>query len=130
MSFIDTCVFFAGFVEKDKYHKKAKKILMNLNEKKIFYSDYVFSELLTLTKKRKGLKEANKLLELLLNSEIQMLKVERKHIALAVELFKKYEKLSFTDCTNIALMLDFNIKTIYSFDKGFDAIPRIIRKEK
>jgi predicted nucleic acid-binding protein len=131
MGFVDTCILFAGFIKKDKYHKKAKKILMKLSEgkKKIFYSDYVLTETLTLTKKRKGKAEANKLLDLMINSEMILLKVEHKHIAMAIELFKKYDKLSFTDCTNIALMLDFGIKTIYSFDKEFDSIPKIIRKE-
>ncbi|MFH1587745.1 MAG: PIN domain-containing protein [Candidatus Diapherotrites archaeon] len=132
MGFVDTCVLFAGFVKKDKYHKKAKKLLTELSEskKKIFYSDYVLTETLTLTKKRKGKTEANKLLDLLINSELIMLKVEHKHLAMAIELFKKFDKLSFTDCTNIALMLDFGIKTLYSFDKDFDSIPKIIRKEE
>ena len=59
-----------------------------------------------------------------------MVKIEQRHLSLAMELFKSYEKLSFTDCTTVALMLDLGIKEIYSFDKGFDSVPKIVRLEE
>ena len=73
---------------------------------------------------------SRKILEEILYSELGMLKVEQSHLQLAYEIFKKYENLSFTDSTTVALMLDLGIKEIYSFDSDFDSVPGIIRLEE
>ena len=68
-------------------------------------------------------------MEEIINSELELIKIEQKHLALAFEIFKSYEKLSFTDCTTVALMLDLGIKEIYTFHRGFDSVPKIMRLE-
>ena len=133
MRFIDTVTLFAGFFSDEKHHGKAKKIIEAItkgNVKKVVYSDYILDELLTLAKAKKSATASNKILEEITNSELKLIKIEQKHLILAFELFKNYEKLSFTDCTTVALMLDLEIKEIYSFDKGFDSVPKIIRLEE
>lgn len=133
MQFIDTVTLFASFFTDEKHHLKAKKIVNAITERNIrnaIYSDYILDELLTLARSKKNAAASNKILEEIINSELQLIKVEQKHLILAFEFFKSYEKLSFTDCTSIALMLDSGIKEIYSFDKGFDSVPRIIRLEE
>ena len=133
MKFIDTVTLFASFFVDEKHHTKAKKIVVAIAEEKVrnvVYSDYVLDELLTLAKAKKEAAVSNKILEEIINSEIKMVKIEQRHLSLAMELFKSYEKLSFTDCTTVALMLDLGIKEIYSFDKGFDSVPKIVRLEE
>lgn len=133
MRFIDTVTLFAGFFSDEKHYTKAKKIVEAITEGsigKVAYSDYILDELLTLTRAKKNAATSNKILEEITNSELEFIKVEQKHLALAFELFRSYEKLSFTDCTTIALMLDTGIKELYSFDKGFDSIPKITRLEE
>jgi len=130
MKFIDTVTLFASFFVDEKHHAKAKEIVAAIAEGKVrnvAYSDYVLDELLTLARAKKGAVVSNKILEEIIGSEIKMLKIEQRHLSLAMEIFKSYEKLSFTDCTTVALMLDLGIKEIYSFDKGFDSVPKIVR---
>lgn len=133
MRFIDTVTLFASFFADEKHHTKAKKIVGAIAEEKVrnvVYSDYVLDELLTLARAKKGAAVSNKILEEIINSEIKMVKIEQRHLSLAMELFKSYEKLSFTDCTTVALMLDLGIREIYSFDKGFDSVTKIVRLEE
>ena len=133
MRFIGTVTLFAGFFQDEKHHSGAKKTLEEIVEGKIrniVYSDYILDELLTLTRAKKGPMISRKILEEILYSELGMLKVEQSHLQLAYEIFKKYENLSFTDSTTVALMLDLGIKEIYSFDSDFDSVPGITRLEE
>lgn len=133
MPFVDTVTLFAAFFEDEKHHVRAKKIVHAIIEGKIrhaVFSDYVLGELLTLTRKKKNAAASNTILDEILNSEIKLEKIEPKHLVLAFELFKKYEQLSFTDATSLAFMFDKNIREIYSFDKDFDRIPKILRLEE
>ena len=133
MQFIDTVTLLAAFFPDEKHHAKAKKIVEAItdgNAKNVVYSDYILDELLTLARAKKGTEASKNILEEIPDSEITQLKIEQKHLAVAFEIFKKYGKLSFTDCTTVALMLDLGIKEIYSFDRDFDSVPRIIRLEE
>lgn len=132
MRFIDTVTLFAAFFPDEKRHLAAKKIVETITEgkvKNVVYSDYVLDELLTLARTKKNATASNKIVDELIDSEIKLVKIEQKHLAVAFEIFKKYEKLSFTDSTTVALMLDYGIKEIYSFDSGFDGVPKLIRIE-
>lgn len=133
MRFIDTVTLFASFFVDEKHYAKAKKIVGAIADgeiKNVVFSDYILDELLTLARAKKGTAVSNEILEGLINSEIEMVKIEQRHLTLAMELFKSYEKLSFTDCTTVALMLDLGIKEIYSFDQGFDSVTKIVRLEE
>lgn len=130
MKFIDTVTLVAGFFADEKHHSDAEKIILAIAENKVknvVFSDYVLDELLTLSRAKKGAEASNKILEEIINSEIKMLKIEPRHLSLAIEIFKSYGKLSFTDCTTVALMMDKSIREIYSFDSGFDSVAKIIR---
>ena len=132
MRFLDTVTLFAAFFSDEKHHSRAKKIVQAIADGKVknaVYSDYVLDELLTLARSKMGFSASKKILEEIIDSEIELLKIEDRHLVLAFEVFKKYEKLSFTDCTTVSLMLDLGINEIYSFDKGFDSVPKIIRLE-
>ncbi|MBI4044672.1 MAG: type II toxin-antitoxin system VapC family toxin [Candidatus Diapherotrites archaeon] len=133
MIFVDTVTLFSSFFVDEKNHVQAKKIILAIAEGKLknaVFSDYVLDELLTLSRSKKNPSVSNSILEELLDSEIELIKVEHKHLLLAFEIFKKYERLSFTDATTVALMLDLGINQIYSFDKGFDTVPKITRLEE
>ena len=121
-------VGFAGFFVDEKHHVKAKEVVAAIAEGKVrdaVYSDYVLDELLTLARAKKGAAVSNEILEEIANSEIKMEKVEQRHLSLAMELFKSYEKLSFTDCTTIGIMDENDITNIATFDKEFRNVPWI-----
>ncbi len=133
MPFVDTNVLFSYFDKNEKNHFKARKIIRLIDDNSkhtYFYSDYVFDEILTLVRKRQGVNVSNRVLDVLIDSNLKLLKLNEAHLNVALEIFRKYGGLSFTDSTIVALMLDKEIKEIYSFDKGFDSIPKIIRLEE
>ncbi len=45
------------------------------------------------------------------------------------EFFFKYKDLTLTDCSLLVLANQLNIKTLYSFDSGFDKVKGIERRE-
>ena len=45
-------------------------------------------------------------------------------------MFQKYKELSLADCSLIALAEEKRIKEIFSFDRAFDRVSGISRKEK
>ena len=55
------------------------------------------------------------------------MKVEDRHFEAGLQLFRIYERLSFTEAVSVAVMRDLDIEVIYSFDSDFDGIPGIVR---
>ena len=54
-----------------------------------------------------------------------MLSERLQNTSSADKLFEKLERLSFTDCTIVAFMKTFNIKSLATFDKEFKKIKEI-----
>lgn len=131
MKFIDTGFFISAFISDEENHKKAANALRMLmhNKEELVYSDYVLDELLTWIRSHKGSKTSITVLDMLLDSEIKIVRIQDQHLLAATEIFRKYGNLSFTDCTTVALMLDRGIKYICSFDSDFDSIKGVFRLE-
>jgi len=123
--FIDSCVLIAYANPRDTCHTDAKRIvdeILDLKYGKPFLSDYVFSEVVTvMLQKTKDLMSASEYGQDILRSELEMLKVDENAFKEAWQTFQGRGKtgLSFTDCTNLALMKTHSIKTIASFDQAF-----------
>ncbi len=125
--FIDSCVFIAYYNQRDLHHKASVKLVEKCVEGdfgELFTSDYVFDEAITVTFVKTGLKKAVELGDYLLNSEVELLDVDRDAFNTAWEKFKTAE-MSFTDCTNIAVMRLHGIDKILTFDRGFKKIEKI-----
>ncbi|KYK36271.1 MAG: hypothetical protein AYK19_08910 [Theionarchaea archaeon DG-70-1] len=122
MILIDSCVFVAYTNTKDQHHEKAVEILKDVNEGtygRAFFSDYIFSEVLTVILLRVGFDKAKEFGSYLLSSEFELLRVDEKIFKRTWEIFCEVQNMSFTDCTNLALVEVFEIKKIATFDKGF-----------
>ncbi|MEE8400537.1 MAG: PIN domain-containing protein [Candidatus Hydrothermarchaeaceae archaeon] len=125
--FIDSCVFVAYYNERDMHHKATVELIEKCAEGdfgELFASDYVFDEVVTVTLVKIGLKKAVALGDHLLNSEVTLLEVDRDAFTAAWEEFKS-AKMSFTDCTNIAVMRLHGIDRILTFDGGFKKVKGI-----
>ena len=98
--------------------------------RKILITDYVLLETISFLLKKSGFEEAIETLNMFLQNErIEIVFVDELMLETAKSLFEKYRDLSLTDCSIIALMEEKKIKTLFSFDNGFDKIKGIIRKE-
>ena|SRR3989344_2366702 len=130
MIFLDSSFLIAIEVENDENHEKARDIVLKIisgDFGEIVISDYVFDETLTVTLlKTKDLKKAILVGENLKVSS-KIIRVEEDVFDMSWNIFKeqKNNKLSFTDCTNIAIMRINKIKNIATFDKDFKGIEGI-----
>lgn len=128
---LDTSFIFAFFNKKDEYHEAANKIMQKLKEGlfgKIFLSDYVFDEFVTLSGSHLRFDLAAEWGQIILDSEkIELVTTEHSEFNVAWNLFKQYKELSFTDCTILAIAKQLDIDKIASFDSDFDKTKTIKR---
>ena len=122
---LDTSFIIALNNVKDANYKNAQAIKILLKNKESgqsYISDYIFDELVTfLLAKSFPIRSIHEIGDALLAEEsITFLKVDAEIFQKAWDLFKKFNALSFTDCTSIILAQEYNIKNIASFDADFD----------
>jgi len=130
-SFLDTTVFIAATFPKEKHHKEGREIIASVEEGalgKPVITDYILDEVVTFVRRRKGAAASIEILDAMVYSpHLRFVKVESRHFEAGLQLFRTYERLSFTDAVSVAVMRDLDIEVIYSFDSDFDGIPRIVR---
>ena len=120
--FIDTSFFVAYSSKGDANHGRAKELLAKAvrgDYGHIYTSDYVVDETLTTVLARtKSHKDAVKIGEYILESEIVLLTVPADVFLSSWNMFKNTPR-SFTDCTIVALMQAYKINYILTFDREF-----------
>ena len=130
MILLDSSFLVAVEVATDQNHEYAIKLMdkiINGEFGDAIISDYIFDETISVTfNKTKALSKAILVGESL-NKSCNLLKVSEVIFNKSWETFKKQKnkKLSFTDCTNLALMKEHNIKYIANFDKEFTKVKEI-----
>ncbi len=130
MMFLDSSFVIASKIEDDEHHTKAIKFLYELikkNDIELIISDYVFDEIMTVIfVKTKDLSVAIDLGSVL-KSAVRILRIDEDIFEKTWEIFKnqKGTRLSFTDCSTLALMENERIKNIATFDKDFGKIDGI-----
>ena len=129
---LDTSFLLALNNRHDINHAISQSIKKRIQEGEfgqMYISDYIFDEFMTLLMARaisseKIITIGNTLLS---DQKIRILEVNMEVFFQSWEQFKKFGKLSFTDCTSIILSKEFSINNIASFDSDFDKIKEIKR---
>ena len=130
MIFIDSSLIVADKIENDQHHKEAAKTMNDIATGKYgnpLISDYIFDEILTVIFSRsKKLPIAIETGQEIRNS-VEIRRITESDFEDAWQIFKnqKNTKLSFTDCTTLALMLKEGIRNIATFDQDFSKIKEI-----
>ncbi len=125
---LDTSALVAARNVKDRNHNKALEVMtpaLQGEYGKLFVSDYIFDEAITLAYVRTGSKKfAYDIGKFAKAKPINFRFIEPIDFDKAWELFQQYEDkhLSFTDCTNIALMERLGIETIFTFDAELNGL--------
>jgi len=121
--FVDTGAFCALTVPKDEHNQKAKSIHKQLKDRKaiLYTSDYVLDEVYTLLKTRGSHATSIKFMDELGKGHIIILRITEEIEDAAKAIFRQFEdrRLSFTDCTSLALINHFGIDTVFAFDEHF-----------
>lgn len=135
--FIDTGVFYAQSDRDASRHSTANeafRAVLSGEHGRLYTSDYVFNETVTLTRKRTGRFEyAKQVGDRILGdgdfpAAIEIINVSDELFDRSLETFERYNDhdLSFTDASIIALVQDQSIDAVLAFDDDFDGIvPRI-----
>ena len=129
---IDTSALIAARNTEDKNHKSSVNIMtaaLKGEYGRVFTSDYIFDEAVTLAYMRTGNKKFACDIGIFARARpITMRFIEPIDFDRAWELYKQYDDkgLSFTDCTNLALMERLDIVSIFTFDSEFKGIVNVI----
>ena len=127
MILLDTSFLIAYEVDTDINHENAVPLMERVVKNEFgmaLISDYIFDETVTVAlNKTKDLNKAVLIGTTLRNSSITS-KINDIDFEETWEIFKaqKNTKLSFTDCTSLAVMKRMNIRNIATFDQDFKKI--------
>lgn len=128
---LDTTVFIAAAFPRERHHGEGRAIIASAERGALgrpVITDYVLDEVVTFIRRKGGVKASIEALDALLYSpRLRLVKVEGRHLETAIQLFRTYERLSFTDAVSVAVMRDLGTEVIFSFDSGFDGIPGVTR---
>lgn len=119
--FVDTSAWYAIIDKNDKDHKAAVSKIQILN-RPLITSNYIFDEILTLLKVKLGSAIAINFGEKLWKQEVStLIQITKEDEEKAWNLFCQYadKGFSFTDCTSFVLMERLDIDTVFAFDDHF-----------
>src|SRR3990172_550481 len=126
-AFCDTS-FFAGFYNKnDQYHIQAAQILKLIEKSgfELISTDYVYDETLIYLLKSNpqyGYNRAKKFdSDIMRDRILKLIYVTQVEFTKAREIFFKFNKdkqWSFTDCTSYAVMEEYGIRDVLTFDQN------------
>ncbi|USZ66820.1 PIN domain-containing protein [Halorussus salilacus] len=131
--FIDTGVFYAQSDRDAHRHPTANEALESVLSSeygRLYTSDYVFAETVTLTRKRTGRFEyANRIGDRILGKGdfphvIETITTSEELFQRSIETFERYDDhdLSFTDASTVALVRSLDIDAVLAFDDDFDGL--------
>ena len=135
--FIDTWGWAALGHRKDARHREVKTLYRELRSQgaRLYTSDYVLDELITLLFRREAFEEGVRFVEGLFNaSEQRLLIVERitsDRFSSAWALRKKLQdkpKVSFTDLTSMTVMEELGVERVLTDDEHFEHVGMGFRK--
>jgi len=132
--FIDTNIFVAARNKRDIGHRRALELLKEALEGRYgqaYTSDYVFDEAVTVALRRTRRPDIAMItgrLILVSHPRIIMLNVNDDIFKAAWDKFQRLAErgLSFTDCATLAIVEQYGIDYVMSFDRHFDGLVKRI----
>ncbi len=121
MIFIDTSAWYALSSVRDAVHLEANRLLASVQER-LFTSDYVIDETLTLFRSRgENVHALTFGAEVIDGALAEIISVSRTDFARAWDVFRHYsdKDWSFTDCTSRVVMERLGVQRAFAFDDHF-----------
>jgi predicted nucleic acid-binding protein len=123
MIFIDSDAYIAIYSDDDFHNTNSIAISKSLdaNKEELVTSWDVVDEVATKLSRYGTKKLALKFINKLLKSETLIIFPDGKMLKSSIRIFRKQtsKRVSFTDCTNMAIAKSRNIKTFFSFDRHY-----------
>lgn len=131
---IDSNIFIASWHKRDQYNEQSIKILKKIATGEIhdvYITNYIVMEVVNFLMKKTSFSVAQEALNYLTKTDrIHVTYIDRLFSFAIEQLFTKYNVLTLTDCSLVAIAQQEDINTFYSFDTGFDRVKSIKRLEK
>ena len=121
---LDSSFIIALYNESDVHHRKAMDLWPKIrtNENSYFISDHIFDEIVAVILRKAGKEKAKSIGQHLIES-MNIINVDLPIFNETWKIFQQTElNLSFTDCTNIALLKLIDSNKILTFDKAFNNV--------
>jgi len=116
---VDADAFVALVYAKDANHDAAAGVIESLLDTQLVASSYAYGEAVTVISQKAGRTTAVKFIHDTNESPTVVLDASFNFRRRGEEVFRRQtsKNVSFTDCINMAIMEDWGIKEIFSFDK-------------
>jgi hypothetical protein len=132
--FIDTGVWIAAIAKRDSHYQDAKKIIEWIDQQsqyRIVVTNLILAEVANFLMKKKYLQYARALVDLFNdNVKIDLYYDDETISRLAIDLFKRSDRLSYVDANSVVFCRQLNCDYLISFDSDFDGIEKITRIEQ
>jgi predicted nucleic acid-binding protein len=129
---IDSCVWIACMSKRDANYEAARRIIKEVFQDAaltVCVTDYVVLEVVNFLLRKTGPDLAFKTLDMFeKHGRIDTFFMSPERFEETSKIARKY-KTSLTDASLITLMKSTGIRTIYSFDSGFDKVKGVERKD-
>ena len=120
---LDTSFFVAYINTRDRNHQRSRELAADIFSGKygqVVITDHIFDETITTCMHRvNNMPEIERLGEHILDSEIELFRVNEELFRETWDMFKKYH-YSFTDCTSAAFSKKYQVAYIVTFEHHFD----------
>jgi len=123
---IDTDVWVGFFVQDDRHHKAATKLLSGIRKRRdqIFITEAIVGETITVLSHKKGQDAARKFLKMARNPDKNNLinvPINGKLYTQALDVFEKHDEkgTSYVDCSNVAVIRSLDLDQVCAFDKVY-----------
>ncbi len=131
--FIDSVIWIAYKNKRDAWHEMAGTLLPKIlaAAERVYVTDYVVLETVNHLLRKTSFQTARETLEMFLNSsKLTVIINDGNTLRATQDPFYEYPGLSVTDANIVLHMKKLQEKTLLSFDKGFDQVRGILRKER
>ena len=127
MIFLDTTYIIALINENDIHHKKALKLMEEMDYEKKMINSVVLVEVLNILDKRNTQKDIDNIVKKLYGLD-KIHCINSGNIKNSINILKFFNgSINFADCTIIDTMITYRITEIISFDDDFDKVKGIKR---
>jgi len=97
---------------------------------RVLITEHIFGEVTTYLRKKMGPGSSSQVAEAMLDSEhLEVVFVNEDIYNTTSHIFRRYERLSFTDAASVVVYRNRGASGIFSFDRVFDAVRNINRLE-
>lgn len=125
--FVDTGALVARYLKKDGLHAKAVALWLKIEKAPIqcIISPLIIHEVATLLSRRANpLFAAEKIRSIYLSSRFRVLRGDSDLEIESLKIMEKYADLplSYADAFSIAIMREYNIKRVFTFDEDFTVV--------